>query len=116
MMQSKCTEWRIKMVNQYTDNDLNRQIETGELTLVDFYADWCGPCRQMAPIIEKIADGYEGRLTVGKVDTMQYPQLSDKYRIVGIPLLILFKNGEIADKILGLHAEEDITAVIEKHL
>lgn len=104
------------MVNQYTDNDLNRQIETGELTLVDFYADWCGPCRQMAPIIEKIAADYEGRLTVGKVDTMQYPQLSDKYRIVGIPLLILFKNGEIADKILGLHAEEDITAVIEKHL
>lgn len=104
------------MVNQYTDTDLNRQIETGELTLVDFYADWCGPCQQMAPIIEKIAADYEGRLTVGKVDTMQYPQLSDKYRIVGIPLLILFKNGEIADKILGLHAKEEVAAVIENYL
>lgn len=104
------------MVNQYTDTDLDRQIKTGELTLVDFYADWCGPCQQMAPVIEKIAADYEGRLTVGKVDTMQYPQLSDRYRIVGIPLLILFKDGEIADKILGLHAEEEVTAVIDNYL
>lgn len=104
------------MVNQYTDTALNEQIGTGALTLVDFYADWCGPCQQMAPVVEKIAATYEGRLTVGKVDTMQYPELTSKYRIVGIPLLILFKNGEIADKILGLQAEEEVCAVIERYL
>lgn len=104
------------MVNQYTDTALNEQIKTGALTLVDFYADWCGPCQQMAPVVEKIASSYEGRLTVGKVDTMQYPELTSKYRIVGIPLLILFKDGEIADKILGLQAEEEVCAVIERYL
>ncbi len=76
--------------------------------LVDFWAPWCGPCRMMAPVLEKIAPQFEGRLKVCKLNTDDNPDLAGTYQITGIPCLIIFKNGEEADRLVGFHSEQDL--------
>ena len=104
------------MAIQFSNESLKKEIESGHFVLVDFYADWCGPCQQMAPIIENISKRYEGRLVTGKIDTMKYPELSGEYRIMAIPVIMLFKNGEMVEKLVGARNEEDLCSYIEKHL
>ncbi|TPX27864.1 thioredoxin [Cylindrospermopsis raciborskii] len=70
--------------------------------LVDFYAEWCGPCQMMAPILEQVNTYFEGQLRVVKIDTEKYSQLATQYRIEALPTLILFKNGQPVDKIEGV--------------
>ena len=71
--------------------------------LVDFYATWCGPCQMMAPILEQVGAGLRDRLQVVKIDTDKYPNLASKYQIEALPTLVLFKNGQPAEKIEGVH-------------
>ncbi len=76
-------------------------LKSQEPVLVDFWAPWCGPCRMVAPSITKIAEKYEGKLKVGKLNVDEQPELADKYRISSIPTIAIFKNGAIAGQRIG---------------
>ena len=98
-----------------TDSNFDQEIRSG-LTLVDFWAEWCGPCRRIAPIVEQIAGEYEGRATVGKLNVDENPNVPGRFMIRGIPTLLLFKNGQLADTLVGLAPKEEITRMIDRHL
>ncbi len=79
-------------------------LKSSELpVLVDFYATWCGPCQMMAPILEQVGANLRDRLQIVKIDTDKYPNLASKYQVEALPTLVLFKNGQPAEKIEGVH-------------
>lgn len=84
--------------------------------LVDFWAEWCGPCKMIAPIVEEIAEEYQGRLKVAKLDADQYGEILMKYQIMGIPTLILFKGGAPVERIVGFQDKSRIVKKIDAHL
>jgi thioredoxin 1 len=97
----------------------NFQTEVLQATspvLVDFWAPWCGPCRMVAPVVDKVAQTYQGRLKVVKLNTDDSPSIAGKYEVSGIPALILFKGGEPVDRIVGYVPEKQLSAMVEKHL
>lgn len=98
------------------DNFEQKVIKNETPVLVDFWAPWCGPCRMLAPHVEKMAEEFEGRLVVGKVNADECPELCIGYRIVSIPALYLFKNGEVAAKSIGYLEEDELRSFIEKSL
>jgi thioredoxin 1 len=98
-----------------TDSNFDQEIGTG-VTLVDFWAEWCGPCRRIAPIVEQLAGEYDGRATVAKLNVDENPNIPGRFMIRGIPTLLLFKNGQLADTLVGLAPKEDIARMIERHL
>ncbi len=84
--------------------------------LVDFYADWCGPCRALAPIVEELAQELSGRLKVAKLDVDQNEQLSSKFGVQSIPTLILFRNGQEVERLVGFMPKAQLLQHLEKHL
>ncbi|MFV1995172.1 MAG: thioredoxin [Verrucomicrobiales bacterium] len=91
-------------------------IDTPGVALVDFWAEWCGPCKTLAPTVEKVAAAYEGRVLVGKVDVDSETGLAQKYSINSIPALLVFKDGKKVDEIIGVAPRDKIEATLEKHL
>jgi len=97
-------------------NDQNFEAEVLKSTtpvLVDFWAEWCMPCRMLAPTIEKLAESYVGKVKVGKVDTDSNRDTAMKYGISAIPTVILFKNGQVAQKFVGLRQERDFKEALD---
>lgn len=90
-----------------TDDNFDHGVSKG-VVLVDFYADWCGPCRMLTPVIEDLAREMEGKMTVVKVDTDQSVNTAARYEVTSIPTLILFKNGEMVKRVVGL---KDLSAL-----
>ena len=84
--------------------------------LVDFWAPWCGPCRMLAPTVDAISDEYEGRVKVGKVNTDENPQIATQHQINSIPTLMIFKGGEIVERLVGAIPKEKITEKLDAHL
>ncbi len=84
--------------------------------LVDFWAPWCGPCRMLAPVVEKVAAANAGRAKFVKLNTDENPGLSGEYHVSGIPCLILFKGGQAVDRIVGFVPEAHITQMLAKHV
>jgi len=102
-------------VKEFTDQNFAAEVlESKDLVLVDFWADWCQPCRMLAPTIDKIAKDYAGKVKVGKVDTDANRDVAIKYSISAIPTVILFKNGQVAQKFVGLRQERDFKVAIEE--
>ncbi len=98
-----------------TDSNFDQEISVG-VTLVDFWAEWCGPCRRIAPIVEALAGEYEGRATIAKLNVDENPNIPGRFMIRGIPTLLLFKNGELADTLIGLQGKDEIVQMLDKHL
>ncbi len=84
--------------------------------LVDFWAEWCPPCKKLGPILEKLAGEYEGRIVIAKAKTDEAQAASQKYGVMSIPNIKLFKNGEIVDEFVGAYPEEDIRKFLDKNL
>lgn len=84
--------------------------------MVDFWAVWCGPCSTMSPLVDEIAEEQAGRLTVGKLNCDENMQIAQKYGITGIPAFLLFKGGEVVEKVMGAMPKGELMASIEKHL
>ena len=102
-------------IKTFTDSNFDAETKTG-VVLVDFWAEWCGPCRLLTPTVEAIAGEYDGRATVGKLNVDENPTVPGRFMIRGIPTLLLFKNGALAETMVGLKPKEDITRLIDKHL
>ncbi len=84
--------------------------------LVDFWAPWCGPCRMLAPTVDAISEEYEGKVKVGKVNTDENPQIATQHQINSIPTLMIFKGGEVVERLVGALPKEKITEKLDAHL
>jgi len=91
-------------------------IKSNTPVLVDFWAEWCGPCHALAPTVETIAQNYSGRMKVGKLNVDENEKVAAKYGIRSIPTLMLFKGGEVKEVIIGNRPRNEITSVIDKHV
>ena len=102
---------------ELTDDNFEDKILKSKLPiLVDFWAAWCGPCKQIAPIVNELAESYKGKLLVGKVDVDKFPGISQKCEIRGIPTLLLFKDGKLVERIVGAVPKEQLEAKIKAHI
>jgi thioredoxin 1 len=84
--------------------------------LVDFWAEWCGPCRRLAPTVDALANDYDGKVTVGKLNVDENPNTSARFSIRGIPTILIFKGGEIVESIVGLADKDHLKQLIDKHV
>lgn len=97
------------------DENFGETISDG-VTLVDFYADWCGPCRMIAPIVEKLADDFDGKVKVAKLDIEAAQNTTSQFGVTSIPTVIVFKDGQEVERAVGLKDEEALKAMIDKGL
>ena len=97
-----------------SDNDFAQNIAEG-VVLVDFWAPWCGPCKMIAPVLEELDGEIEGKAKIVKVDVDENQGTASKFGIMSIPTLLLFKDGEMVDKVVGFQPKEALAQLIEKH-
>ena len=100
---------------EITDSNFNDVISKNKTVLVDFWAEWCGPCRVIGPVIEELANEYEGKAIIGKLDVDSNQESSVKYGVRSIPTILTFKDGEIVDRQVGAVPKETLTNVIDSH-
>ena len=106
-----------KNVFTVTDQSLETDvIKNAGLTLVDFWAEWCGPCKALGPTIDALADQYVGRVKVFKLNVDENPDTAQRFKILGIPTTLFLKNGEIVDQLVGNQPKDSFVSTIEKHL
>jgi len=97
-----------------TENFAEKVVKSQVPTLVDFWAEWCGPCKMISPILDELADEYAGRVNIGKVNIDDHQSLAAEYGVRAIPTLLLFHNGEVTEQIVGLRSKRDLKASFDK--
>src|SRR4029079_15799293 len=104
-------------VQTFTDRNFDSSVlQAGTPVLVDFWAEWGGPCKRLGPTIDALAAAYAGKVTIGKLNVDDNPNTAFKFQIRGIPAVLLFKNGQVVESVIGLAPKEDLKKVIDKHL
>lgn len=102
-------------VIKLTDETFDEIVVQAELpTMVDFWAEWCGPCKAIAPVVEALADEYAGKVQVGKLNVDENPKVASRYSIRGIPTLLIFRNGEVQEQIVGAQPKKAIKQSLDK--
>jgi len=105
------------MATEFTDSNFQDEVlNSSTPVLVDFWAVWCGPCRMIAPIVEELSSEYEGKAKIGKMNVDENRDVPMKYGIRSIPTLLIFKDGEVVDKLVGAVPKNSITSKLEAHM
>ena len=106
-----------KDIHHVTDDTFDPEVLKADTpVLVDYWAEWCGPCKSIAPILDEVAKEYQGRLKIAKINVDENQQVPAKFGIRGIPTLMLFKDGQLAGTLVGAHPKAKFTAFIDSHL
>lgn len=101
----------------FTDSNFTTEVENSDKpVLVDFWAEWCGPCRMIGPIVEEMATEYDGKAKIGKVDVDSNPEISMKFNIRSIPTLLVFKGGKVVDQVIGAVPKQHLKKVLDAQL
>ncbi|MDD3321649.1 MAG: thioredoxin [Paludibacter sp.] len=101
------------MALEITDANINEIINSGKPVVIDFWAEWCGPCRMVGPIVSELADDYEGKVIVGKMDVDENVETPTKYGIRNIPTILFFKDGQVVDKQIGATQKAVLSAKVD---
>jgi len=106
-----------KMAKEFNDANFQSDVlASDKLTVVDFWAEWCGPCRAIGPVIEELSKEYDGKINVGKVNVDNNPQVSMNYGITSIPAILFIKGGQVVDKLVGAQPKGNFVKKIEAHI
>jgi len=98
---------------EITDANFEEVIATDKPVLIDFWAEWCGPCKMIGPVIDEIANEYDGKAVIGKINVDSNPNISAKFMVRSIPTILFLKNGEVVDKVIGAAAKSVLTEKID---
>jgi thioredoxin 1 len=102
------------MAREFTDASFETEVlKSDKVTLIDLWAEWCGPCRQMTPVIDELYKEYEGRAVIGKLNVDDNPEVPTNYNVRGIPTFLVFKGGELKEKIVGVQSKQALQAKID---
>lgn len=102
---------------EFTDaNFESKALKSNKLTVVDFWAEWCGPCRRVGPVVEQLAKEYNGKVNIGKLNVDHCPNTCQKYGITSIPTLLFIKNGKVVDKLVGAYPKKEMEKKIKAHM
>jgi thioredoxin 1 len=105
------------MAIKFTSSNFQTEVlDSDKPVLVDFWAEWCGPCRMIGPLVDEIHQEYEGKAVVGKLNVDENPDIAMNYSVRGIPTLLVFKGGQVVDKIVGAVPKQQITSKIDAQL
>ena len=104
------------MANEFTDSNFKEKVLNSEkLSVIDFWAEWCGPCRAIGPVIEELSKEYDGKVNIGKVNVDHNPQISMDYGITSIPAILFVKGGQVVDKLVGAQPKANFVKKILAH-
>jgi thioredoxin 1 len=104
-------------IKTLTDSNFAQEVFQSPVpVMVDFWAEWCAPCKMIAPVLDELAEEFAGKFTIGKVDIDQFQNLAAKYNVMSIPTLLIFKKGEVVDQMVGGRSKRDLKAAIERSL
>lgn len=105
------------MAMEFNDSNFQTEVlDSDKLSMIDFWAEWCGPCRAIGPVVEELSKEFEGRVNIGKVNVDHNPQLSMNYGITSIPAILFIKNGQVVDKLVGAQPKHNFVKKIESHI
>lgn len=101
----------------FTDSNFKSEVlDSDKLSMIDFWAEWCGPCRAIGPVVEELSQEYDGKVNIGKVNVDENPELSVQYGITSIPAILFVKDGKVVDKLIGSQPKANFVKKIEAHI